>query len=277
MEIYRKLATPPENALKKIIGGRMNGKSDINPQWRIEMLTEVFGLCGIGWYDEVVKTWTMNVNDNQIMCFAEVHLFVKVDGEWSKPIVGTGGNMLVTLESKGLFASDEGYKMAITDAFSVCCKKIGVAADIYRGIYDSKYSKPSAPAQVTAALKPSAPAQAPKPAAAVTVAEAITAAKNCKDQKALTAVWAKYAAFQTDAEFTKVVATINKGFIEAAKPVDPIAEDQRQINKAVATIKLVQSIEELEAVKANYSNLIRFSEFLHACENRKAELTNNKK
>jgi hypothetical protein len=32
--------------------------------------------------------------------------------------------------------------MAITDALSVCMKMLGVGADVYRGIYDSKHQKP---------------------------------------------------------------------------------------------------------------------------------------
>ena len=48
--------------------------------------------------------------------------------------------MLVAQESSGLRASDEAYKMAITDALSVALKVLGVAADIYAGLWDgSKY------------------------------------------------------------------------------------------------------------------------------------------
>ena len=48
--------------------------------------------------------------------------------------------MLVTKESKGLHTSDEGFKMALTDALGVAMGKIGVAADIYMGQWDgSKY------------------------------------------------------------------------------------------------------------------------------------------
>ena len=40
---------------------------------------------------------------------------------------------MVTKESKGLYNSDECYKMAVTDALSVALKMIGVGADIYMG------------------------------------------------------------------------------------------------------------------------------------------------
>ena len=36
MEIYEKLQTPPNDALKPIGFGNLKGKSDINPRWRYE-------------------------------------------------------------------------------------------------------------------------------------------------------------------------------------------------------------------------------------------------
>lgn len=142
MEIYKKLATPPKDALKTIGGGRLKNMTDIKPQWRIEKMTEVFGACGIGWYPEITKQWTEDGCDGQRLSFCNINLYIKVDNEWSKPIPGTGGNMLTTKESKGLYSSDEAYKMAFTDALSVAMKLIGMGADIYRGVgLDSKYTQ----------------------------------------------------------------------------------------------------------------------------------------
>ena len=39
----------PKEALKAFNNGRFSG-TDINPMWRIKMLTEMFGPCGVGWY-----------------------------------------------------------------------------------------------------------------------------------------------------------------------------------------------------------------------------------
>lgn len=51
-----------------------------------------------------------------------------------------GGSKLAIKEKEGVYGSDEGYKMALTDALSVAMKQIGVAADIYAGLWDgSKY------------------------------------------------------------------------------------------------------------------------------------------
>ena len=70
MELYKQNATPPTWALKEIQAGRLKGKSDINPQWRIEALTEMFGLCGIGWKYVITKQWIEKANDDEISAFA---------------------------------------------------------------------------------------------------------------------------------------------------------------------------------------------------------------
>lgn len=140
--IYDAVSTTPKEAQREIKGGRMTGKTDINPMYRIRALTEQFGPCGIGWYYTTDQQWTVQAGD-EVMCFVNISLYIKVEGEWSKPIFGTGGNMLLTKESKGLYASDEGYKMATTDALSVACKQLGIGADIYWSKGESKYSQPS--------------------------------------------------------------------------------------------------------------------------------------
>lgn len=140
-EIWDKLRTPPQSALKPIRAGRLKGKTDISPQWRYQAMTEQFGPIGVGWYYEPVRTWTEPGDSDQVMVFAEIRLYIKHADEWSKPIYGTGGSMLIVSESRGLHSSDEAYKMATTDALSVAMKMLGVAADVYMGSVDgSKYS-----------------------------------------------------------------------------------------------------------------------------------------
>jgi hypothetical protein len=130
LDIYNAFCSVPDNAKKPITGGRLKGKTDINPMWRIKALTEQFGPCGIGWYYEPLKQWTEQAGE-EICVFVDIYLYVKVDGEWSKPIFGTGGNKLLEKESKGLYVSDECYKKATTDAISVACKQLGIGADVY--------------------------------------------------------------------------------------------------------------------------------------------------
>lgn len=142
LKIYNATRTVPDAAIKEIKGGRLKGMSDINPMWRIKTLTEQFGICGIGWKYEIVKTWMETGGKGEIAAFCQINLYVKVDGAWSDPIPGTGGSMFVSEESKGLYTSDECYKMALTDAISVACKALGFGADVYWDKDKTKYDKP---------------------------------------------------------------------------------------------------------------------------------------
>jgi hypothetical protein len=113
--------------------------TDINPMWRIKVLTEQFGVCGIGWYFDCTKQWIEEVGNERVAC-VNIDLYIKVDGEWSKPIFGTGGSKLSTEERSGVYVSDECYKMATTDAISVACKSLGIGADVYWDKDRTKYS-----------------------------------------------------------------------------------------------------------------------------------------
>ena len=132
MELYQLFRECPKEAQKSIAAGRLKGKTDINPMWRIKRLTEVFGACGFGWTCKITQMW---IDDSpatgEKIANVRVELRVKHNGEWSEPIEGIGGAMFVASESKGLYADDDCYKKAYTDAISVACKALGVAADIY--------------------------------------------------------------------------------------------------------------------------------------------------
>lgn len=130
LSIYNKVRSVPPTALKTIGAGRLKGMSDVNPVWRILAMTDTFGVCGIGWKYEITKQWTETFG-NEVKGFCNINLYVKVDGEWSDAIPGTGGSSFVTMERNGAYVSDEVYKMALTDALSVAMKSLGVAADIY--------------------------------------------------------------------------------------------------------------------------------------------------
>lgn len=148
LAIWNKLAEPPQAALKKIVGGRMAGKSDINPQWRMRIMTETFGSVGIGWKYSIDRLWTENGSDGQVCAFALVSVSVKQGDTWSEPIPGSGGSMLIAKEKNGMFTSDEAFKMATTDALSVALKAFGVAANVYLGVFDgAKYPTQEKPAE----------------------------------------------------------------------------------------------------------------------------------
>ena len=140
MKFYNMSRAVPENA-KKIIGaGKIKGFTDINPMWRIQMLTEMFGPCGFGWYIDDVRYWTEEGKDGRVAAFCELNLYISTAGEWSKPIKGIGGSMFVNNFKGQPETSDEAYKMAYTDAISVACKALGIGADVYWEAGRTKYS-----------------------------------------------------------------------------------------------------------------------------------------
>lgn len=141
LKIYNAVREVPKEAQKPIQGGRLKGKTDINPMWRIKILTEQFGPCGIGWYTEILHNWLEPAPTGEITAHVKIALRIKVDGEWSQPIVGIGGSAYVTNEKSGAYASDECFKMAYTDAISVACKMLGIGANVYWSSDRSKYDQ----------------------------------------------------------------------------------------------------------------------------------------
>ena len=140
LSLYEKFRSVPEEAKKKITGGRLSGMSDINPMWRIKKLTEEFGICGIGWKYLITKQWIETGGKEEKAAFVNIDLFIKIDSIWSDAIPGTGGSSFVAAEKNGLYTSDECFKMALTDAISVACKALGIGANVYfeRDKYDTK-------------------------------------------------------------------------------------------------------------------------------------------
>lgn len=140
LAIYEATRSVPAAALREIKAGRIKGKSDINPMWRLKSLTEQFGPCGIGWKYTIDKQWIEKGDGVEQAAFVNISLFIKLNGEWSAAIPGTGGSSFVTQESKGVYTSDECYKMALTDAISVACKALGFGADVYWSADKTKYT-----------------------------------------------------------------------------------------------------------------------------------------
>lgn len=170
LDLYNNIRVVPDSAKKEIQGGKLKGFTDINPMWRIKTLTEHFGVCGFGWYTDIIEKWKEECGD-EVVVFVKIHLYVKMGGEWSQPIVGVGGSSLVRVVNRqnGSYAdlSDEAYKMAYTDAISIACKALGMGADVYyqkdRTKYDVASDQPSQAVQARrkAANRPPQPAPAP--------------------------------------------------------------------------------------------------------------------
>lgn len=142
MMIYEYGRKVPPEAQKTIGAGKLKGFTDINPMWRIKLLTELFGPCGIGWYTEITRQW-LEPGADKVAAFCNINLYIKVNGEWSQPIPGTGGASFVNIFKGAPDMSDEAYKMAYTDAISVACKSLGFGADVYWQKDRTKYDQAS--------------------------------------------------------------------------------------------------------------------------------------
>ena len=149
MDFYDFFCTPPNGVLKPIEYGPLKGKSDINPQWRYEVLTQKLGPCGLGWKFTIDNYFTQEIpQTGETMLFVMVSLYIRQGDKWSDGIPAYGGDFLIKKDKNGIHGNDEAMKMAITDALGTAMKYIGVAADVYRGLLngvdvgaDTKYSK----------------------------------------------------------------------------------------------------------------------------------------
>ncbi len=157
MSIYENFRSVPDEAKKTIKAGKLQGFTDINPMWRIKKLTEQFGVCGFGWYTEITNKWIEKGQDGRDAAFIEINLYVKQGGEWSKPIVGVGGSMFTNVFKGKQETSDEAFKMAYTDAISIACKALGMAADVYYEKDRTKYNANDNMAEAAEAPKESYP------------------------------------------------------------------------------------------------------------------------
>jgi hypothetical protein len=118
--------------------------------WRIKVLTEKFGPCGYGWKYEILDQRLEKGAKDEIAAFVTINLFVHFgDMGWSEAIPGIGGSMFVSQEKSGPYTSDECFKMALTDAISVSCKALGVAADVYWDKDQTKYEAPKQEVKAT--------------------------------------------------------------------------------------------------------------------------------
>ena len=145
MHIYNSVRKVPDTAKREIGAGRLKGKTEINPMWRIKTLTELFGPAGKCWNAEIVERW---VDKNEATGEAVANVQIKLNvwnGEQWNEIDGIGGAMLIANESKGIFTDDEAWKKAYTDAISVACKALGIGADVYWDKDATKYTAQNKP------------------------------------------------------------------------------------------------------------------------------------
>lgn len=134
MRFYNRMREVPSSATKPITdqNSKLFGLTNINPQWRIQALTEAFGPIGEGWKVEIAEIQHIPFESQMgltVYCRIRINLFVRINGEMSEAIPGIGGSILY---QNGLL-DDDAEKKAYTDAFSVAAKYLGVGADVYFG------------------------------------------------------------------------------------------------------------------------------------------------
>jgi len=116
--------------------------TQIDPTWRLQMMTEAFGPVGKGWGYEQLE-WTVQ----ERMVFVCVRIWYK-DAEtgeicWTGPQWG-GTEMMRRRRDGSEEPNDEAFKMSTTDAIGKCALQLGLAADVYMGQFDdSKYREES--------------------------------------------------------------------------------------------------------------------------------------
>lgn len=289
LRFYEVLKVVPEEAKKKIEGGRISGMTDINPQWRIGMMTDVFGPCGIGWKYEIVKQWQEQYGQ-EVKAFTNINLYIKVDGEWSEPIPGTGGASTVEINSKGYtYVSDECYKMSLTDALSVAMKALGVGGDIYfsKGVkfFGTKYEAEATPQATPTAGKTAAPKVEPTPAPQPTPVPAPQPSSTGNEPIPL-----PNALFLIDGE-TTVAGLMEiwngcphlqsiKDFKEALAAKKQQLEQGNQgvsLDSVLKEIERAQDTRDLAAIYTKYPTFQKDANFTGALTARKDQLMNNGK
>lgn len=212
MKYYEAMRAVPKEAQKSFNNGKFSG-TDINPMWRIKKMTELFGPCGIGWYTEPVSRHMEQAEDGTTCAFVSINLYIKVDGEWSKPIYGEGGNTFATKTKAGyLSVSDEAFKMAYTDAISNAAKALGCGADIWFEKDRTKYDLQQERAQAAPQPAPAQPAMTD-----MDIAKLVAQANSCKTADEVMKIYNDHKELWSNEKFSKPIIAIGKAKREQEK------------------------------------------------------------
>lgn len=195
MNIFESVRSVDEKCKKAITAGKLKGMTNINPMWRIEKLTKLFGPCGIGWWIDNVRYSESFYGQNELVVWCELDLYIK---GFDHPIYGVGGSKLYGkgIGKKDEFdINDECRKMAMTDAISVACKNLGFAADVYYGIDDTKYTEAG-----NRAWNPLGLQAQPQQPNIPDLGQIIAMVKACKTKEELENIWNTYAPYYGNSE-----------------------------------------------------------------------------
>lgn len=138
--IWERYRDVPAKYVRPIEGGRKKGLSAIDPIFRLEALTTLFGPVGVGWKYKIKTKETIYhvTTQNGAVIEGEHLLEVKMKFKyhtaksgWSEPIVAIGTAKPRVFEKGSYYIDEEAPKKAITDALSQVCKMLGIGANVY--------------------------------------------------------------------------------------------------------------------------------------------------
>lgn len=129
--------------------------TQIDPTWRMQMMTEVFGPVGEGWGYEIfgkpkvvekmvfigVRVWYIKPGDEPEDRTPDLFVdrYTPRNARWTGVQYG-GTELLRTNRSGTATPNDEAFKMAVTDGLGKCLVQLGLAADVHMGQFDdAKY------------------------------------------------------------------------------------------------------------------------------------------
>lgn len=112
----------------------------IKPLWNVMRLTETFGPMGTGWGTDEPEFRIVDAGDETLVfCILKCWYKETVDCDRAY-IYGLGGDRVASKRAGSMFADDEAFKKAFTDALGNAFVRLGVSADVHLGLFeDSKY------------------------------------------------------------------------------------------------------------------------------------------
>ncbi len=130
----------PDQFLTRFTKGSFSG-TDIKSQFRIQRLTETFGLNGQGWGLKFIERWKDEwPGVNFGCCYIMASLWYKIGDETFETSPQVGGTLVDG-------SPDECWKSAFTDVLGKCASMIGLGSDIYLGLADGKYQRAATASQ----------------------------------------------------------------------------------------------------------------------------------
>jgi hypothetical protein len=149
MAVWNAGSVTPTTAIKAVsLGGRKF--SSINSMYMVQKATEIFGPVGIGWgweimeerYDQghPIHAALLPNGDNATPAMQVTHtlllkLWYELDGRRGE-LTQYGHTLFISKASGAITSDPEAPKKSLTDAMKKCLSLLGIASDVYLGMYD---------------------------------------------------------------------------------------------------------------------------------------------